>query len=116
MKGPDGLSKHESLETLFCIVSWHNDARALSFWNGESWGASEQAKFFKTRTEAAAALVGLEKTGDAFRKPNVLDVSAFNEKFRPPGMEIGPKPKIEVNTSFDPETGILTRVHQILER
>jgi hypothetical protein len=101
---------------MFCVVSWHNEARDLAFWGGEAWGVSSQATFFKTRPEATMALAGLLKPGDAFREPNVVDVAAFNKKFRPPGMEIGPKPKTEVSTSFDPETGILTRAHHILER
>jgi hypothetical protein len=96
---------------MFCIVSWHNEARDLAFWDGEAW--SGQPKFFKTRPEATMALTGLLRPGDAFREPNVLDVAAFNEKF---GKSIGPKLKVEVSTSFDPETGILTRAHQIIDR
>lgn len=97
---------------MFCIVSWHREAKDLSFWDGYAWGVSDAAKFFPTRIEAALAMP-LSKPGDGFLKPNVLDVAAFNQKF---GRSIGPRPTIQVSTSFDLETGILTGTHISIER
>jgi hypothetical protein len=97
---------------MFCIVSWHREAQDLYFWDGLAWGGTRAAQFFKTRAEAAAALDGVSEPTVGFLAPNVLDVVAYNKKF---GKSVGPQLEVKVSTSFDPETGILTRTHRTVE-
>jgi len=93
---------------LFCVVSWHQDAKDLVFWDGDGWGFGDNAKFFETRKSARYLMARVPRPpDDGFLMPNVLDVDAFNKKF---GRSLSPKPKpsSKVPTSPDPETGILS--------
>jgi hypothetical protein len=93
---------------MFCIVSWHHEGGSLGFWNGSSWGVSEDASFFLTRKEATLALRKVKgPLGVGCLKPNVLDVEAFNEKT---GKAIGPKPTVRMSVKLDKKTGILERI------
>lgn len=94
---------------MLCLVSWYKDGQSLCFWDGTSWGTSEQAQFFEIQKKAETALRKVKGSpGKGFLKPNILDVAAYNRRF---GKSLGPRPEIykDVDVKLDRGTGILER-------